>query len=99
MIFQRRVVQALLLAGAFSLTASCATAPKPRDPAARAKDSAPEKIAAQRAAGPRGFQTEAEDERWGIEAARERKRRTDEAKAHDAAAVRDKRVDVTTPPR
>ena len=86
-----------MLAGALSMTASCATAPKPREPAARAKDSAPEKIAAQRAATAHGLQLDSEDERWGIEAARERRRQKDDAKAHEAAAVHDKRVDVATP--
>jgi hypothetical protein len=43
--------------------------------AARLKDSAPEKIAAQRAATP-GL--EAEDERWGIDAAAARKRERDD---------------------
>ena len=78
---------------------SCATAPKPRESASRAKDSAPEKIAAQRAAGPHGLQLESEDQRWGIEAARERKREKEEAKVREAAAARDKRVDVATPAR
>ena len=92
-----RVVLALMLAGAFSMTPSCATAPKPPASASRVKDSAPEKIAAQRAAGAHGLQLEAEDERWGVEAARERKRQTDEAKPREAAAASGTRVDVTTP--
>jgi hypothetical protein len=71
--------------------AACATAPKPVASAPRAKDSAPEKIAAQRAAAPHSVQLEAEDERWGFEAARERRRQQDAAKVNKA-------VDVTTPP-
>lgn len=97
MILHRRFVQALMLAGALSMTASCATAPKAGEPASRAKDSAPEKIAAQRAAAPHGVPLEADDARWGIEAARERKRQKDEAKARNPTADGDRRVDVTTP--
>jgi len=40
---------------------------------ARIQDSAPEKVAAQRAAA-RGLDLEADDARWGVEAAQERKR-------------------------
>lgn len=66
---------------AFSITAlllvaggGCArSAPPPAETPARVKDSAPEKIAAQRAALP-GLNLEQEDQRWGVEAARERKR-------------------------
>jgi hypothetical protein len=59
----------------FLLGAGCARSAPPRaETPARLKDSAPEKIAAQRAAGPPGLNLEREDERWGIEAARERKR-------------------------
>jgi len=60
------------------LAMACASGPKPRPEAsARMKATAPEKIAAQRAAAP-GLQLEQDDERWGFEAARER--RTAEAK-------------------
>ena len=45
------------------------------------KDSAPEKIASQRAAGPHSVQLEQDDERWGFEAARERRRQDDARKA------------------
>jgi hypothetical protein len=62
-------ITALLLAGA-----GCARSAPPRaETPARVKDSAPEKIAAQRAALP-GLNLEQEDQRWGVEAARERKR-------------------------
>lgn len=44
----------------------------------RIKDTAPEKIAAQRAALS-NLNLEAEDQRWGVEAARERKGRSDSA--------------------
>lgn len=57
------------------LLASCAGAPKKKEgaPPPRIKDSAPERAASQRAATP-GLRLEAEEERWGIEAAQERKR-------------------------
>jgi hypothetical protein len=56
------------------LAAGCArpTSPPPETPA-RVKDSAPDKIAAQRAAAAPSLNLEGDDERWGIEAARERK--------------------------
>jgi hypothetical protein len=54
--------------------AGCArTPPRATETPARVKDSAPEKIAAQRAAIP-GLNLEQEDQRWGSEAARERRR-------------------------
>ena len=88
-----------LLMGALSLFASCATTPRRSETAApRMKDSAPEKVAAQRAAAPHSVQLEQDDERWGIEAARERKRQQDEAKARQRPAPTDKSVDVTPPP-
>ena len=86
------------LTGALLLFAACATAPKPAAPP-RAKDSASEKLAAQRAGGPHELSLEADVERWGIEAARERKAQQDAARARkqqDAAVG--KSVDVTTPP-
>lgn len=56
----------------FLLAAGCArTAPPRAETPARVKDSAPDKIAAQRAAA--GLGLEQSDQRWGIEAARERK--------------------------
>jgi hypothetical protein len=99
MTFHNRVVTALMLAGAFLMTPSCATAPKPPASTSRVKDSAPEKIAAQRAAGAHGLQVESDDGRWGIEAARERKRQSDEAKPREAAATPGTRLDVTPLPR
>jgi|SRR5262252_6070426 len=66
----------LLAAGLLAM--ACASGPKQRpEGSARMKDTAPEKIAAQRAAAP-GLQLEQDDARWGFEAARER--RTAEAK-------------------
>jgi hypothetical protein len=76
------------------LVTSCAAAPAPRSgppparvgdanlskppgPPPRIKDSAPERAASLRTADP-NLQLEAEDQRWGIDQARERKRRTDE---------------------
>jgi hypothetical protein len=85
-----------VLAGALLVVASCAGAPKRAASPPRMKDSASEKVAAQRAAAPHSVQLEADDERWGIDAARERKRQQDEAKAR---AATDKAVNVTPPPR
>ena len=60
------------------LALGCAAAPRPpSETAARVKDSAPDKIAAQRAAA-RGLDLEGEDQRWGFEAARERRRNQDQ---------------------
>ena len=71
-------ITSLLAAGL--LAAACAGPPRPRaETPARLKDSAPEKLAAQRAAMP-GLGLEREDERWGFEAARERRRLADERK-------------------
>jgi hypothetical protein len=94
MIVHNRIIRMLMLS--VSMAAACATTPKPAGTAARAKDSAPEKIAAQRAAAPHGLQLESDDERWGIEAARARKRQKDEATARDQAAAADARVNVRT---
>ena len=59
-----------------ALLASCASGPRPRpESAQRVPDSAPEKVAAQRAAT--GLRLEEDDERWGIVAARERKQRAE----------------------
>ena len=77
---------------------SCATAPKRTESVGpREKDSASEKVAAQRAVAAHELPLEQEDERWGIEAARERKRQKDEAKARRQAESAGKGVDVTTP--
>ncbi len=86
------------LVGACAMVASCATTPKATESSARRqKDSAPEKIAAQRAGAAHELQLEQDDERWGIEAARERKRQQDEAKARQQPAAGDKSVDVKPP--
>lgn len=78
-----RHVGKLAIAGTALLLASCARPgrPPPATPAAqtegrpaRIPDSVPEKVAAQRAASGPQLQLEAEDDRWGIEAAQERKR-------------------------
>jgi hypothetical protein len=82
-----------VLAGALLLAVSCASAPRTSPP--RMKDSAPEKVAAQRAAAPHGVQLEQDDERWGIEAARERKRQQDAAKARQQQDAASKAVDLT----
>ena len=60
-------------------------------------DSAPEKIASQRAAGPHSVQLEQDDQRWGFEAARERRRENDARKARTQPAGTDKAVDVKMP--
>ena len=55
-----------------ALVASCAAGPRSRpESVQRVPDSAPDKIAAQRAAT--GLHLEEDDERWGIVAARQRK--------------------------
>ena len=62
----------ILFAG--SLLSACASGPRARPEAAqRVPDSAPDKIAAQRAAA--RLNLEEEDQRWGFEAAREVKQR------------------------
>jgi hypothetical protein len=77
---------------------SCAGSPKrPEASPPRFKDSAPEKIASQRAAGPHSVPLEQDDERWGFEAARERRRQDDAPKAQKQPARADKAVDVKTP--
>jgi hypothetical protein len=69
------------------LLASCAGQRRPTETAgtARMQDSAPEKAAAHRAATP-GLALEEEDQRWGLTAARERKRARDEQRANAAKA-------------
>jgi hypothetical protein len=74
------LVTSLLCSGLFI---ACASGPRGAGDGGRErrmKDSAPEKIAAQRAAIA-GANDEAEERRWGFEAARERKRRTDEKRS------------------
>ena len=88
------------LTGALLLLGSCATAPKRTEGSPpRTADSAPEKVASQRAAAPHSLTLEQDDERWGIEAAKERKRQKDAARAKQRDAST-KSIDVTTqPPR
>jgi len=81
-----------VLAGALLVAMSCASAPKTFPSPPRMKDSAPEKVAAQRAAAPNSLQPDVSEDRWAIEAARERKRQQDVAAARAKA---DKAVDVT----
>lgn len=67
-----RSLHRLVLTGLLAL--SCATAPKRAEsPPPRVKDSAPEKIAAQRDATP-GLKLQENADRWQIEAAQERRR-------------------------
>jgi hypothetical protein len=65
-----------------ALLVACARTPNRQEsaPPPRVKDTVPEKAAAHKAASP-GLQLEAQDERWGIEAAQERKRQEQEKKA------------------
>jgi hypothetical protein len=71
------------LVGLALLVLGCASGPRPQpETPARVKDSAPEKIAAQRSAA-RGLDLEQDDQRWGFEAARERRRSQDQ-KQQDA---------------
>jgi hypothetical protein len=80
-----RSLHRLVLAGLLAL--SCATAPKRTDgPPPRVKDSAPEKIAAQRAATP-GLYLEQDADRWGIEAAQERRRDAQQKKGTSAQSA------------
>jgi len=88
----------LLAAGL--LAAACAGPPRPRaETPARIKDSAPEKVAAQRAATP-GLGLERDDERWGFDAARERRRLADERQqVTPASHVAPGPVDLRGPPK
>jgi hypothetical protein len=62
------------------LAVGCAAGPRPRpETAARIKDSPSEKVAAHRAASP-SLGLEREDERWGFDAARDRRRAADQRK-------------------
>lgn len=93
-----RTSRSRVLLGALLLAAACASAPKRNESAApRMQDSAPEKVASQRAAAAHELQLEQDDQRWGIEAARERKRQQDEAKARREPSGGAKGVDVTPP--
>jgi hypothetical protein len=69
--------QLVRLFGAAALLSACASSQKPPvEQPQRVPDSAPDKIAAQRAAA--GLNLEEDDERWGIDAARERKQRAEQ---------------------
>ena len=73
-----------------SLLLSCASArPAGPEPMSRPriKDSAPERIASQRAAD-RNVGAEADERRWGFDAARERRRKADEARQQEAPGSR-----------
>ena len=77
---------------------SCAGSPKrPEASSPRFKESVPEKIASQRAAAPHSLQLERDDERWGFEAARQRRREDQARRAQKQPAATDSAVDVTTP--
>jgi hypothetical protein len=92
--FLRKTVLATAL-----LFAACGTAgPRSETVAARrVPDAAPEKSAALRAAAP-GLDLEAEDQRWGFEAARERRRdRPKKAGPPPAAATATGSIDVKAP--
>jgi hypothetical protein len=85
--------------GLFALSLSCAGVPTRSEASSpRIKDSAPEKIASQRAAAPHSLKLEQDEERWGFEAARERRREDKARKAQKQSAPGDKAVDVTAPP-
>lgn len=63
------------------LASSCAAGPRSRpESAQRVPDSAPDKIAAQRAAT--GLHVEDDDERWGLVAARQRKQNAEPKTNH-----------------
>jgi hypothetical protein len=77
-------VTTLALLVSFTGALACAKSQPPAETPPRIKDSVPEKIAAQRAAQ-KDLKLEEDDERWGVEQARERKERA-KAKSDDAAA-------------
>jgi len=99
MIGANRFSRLRVLAVGLVMIVSCATAPTRSGSAGpREKDSASEKVAAQRAVAAHELPLEQEDERWGVEAARERRRQRDEARARrQQAESAGKGVDVTTP--
>src|SRR5262245_42933041 len=93
-------LRTLLLATGLFVSA-CATTPKGPPTAAeaappRTRDSVPDKIAAQQAAAPHALQLESENERWGFDAARERRRAEEKRKTQPPPAGT-KAVDVTAP--
>src|SRR3954468_13817752 len=67
------------------LAVGCAASPRPRTERARVKDSAPERAAALRGAD-RSLGLEADEERWGIAAARERREAQREARQRQTAS-------------
>jgi hypothetical protein len=72
-----RLFRTALLGAALALSACATTRPRTETFAAqRQRDTAPDRSAALRAATP-GLGLEAEDQRWGIEAAKERRRARD----------------------
>jgi hypothetical protein len=87
----------VLIAGL--LLAACGPRRPPETAAsARMKDSAPEKVAAQRAATP-GLKLEEDDQRWGINAAKERKQaRDDRARRAASTTILPGKADVEVPP-
>ncbi|HEY7372047.1 MAG TPA: hypothetical protein VIF57_07690 [Polyangia bacterium] len=94
-----RFLRLSLLAGALASGASsCATAPKRAESTPRMQDSAPEKVAAQRAAAAHELQLEQDDERWGIDAARERKQQQEEAKEWENEKAREGKKGVQVTP-
>ena len=91
MIHARWSVLGLALAAALSV-ADCASTRTPRAeaPPSRVQDTLPERRAAQRAGAPASLELEESDERWGIEAARERQ-------AAEKAAKEEKAPTTTNP--
>jgi hypothetical protein len=93
------MMPALRLFGIGLIALSCAGSPKrPEASSPRTKDAASEKIAAQRAAAPSGLRLEQDDERWGIDAARERKREQDNKRAEKTRTAGTRAADVTPLP-
>jgi hypothetical protein len=86
-----------MLLGIALCCAACAAGPRPQTQSAqRIKDSAPEKVAAQRAAS--RLDLEGDDERWGLEEARERRKdKKQAAQAQQAAPAPTGPVDLQRP--
>ena len=78
------------------LVLACA-GPKPAPAAPRISDSLPEQGAALRAADPR-LKSEDEEQRWGIEGGRQRKREREQAAAYTDDATTRKAVIPMPPP-
>jgi len=84
----------LALLALWACAASGCARSKPPPPAApRIQDSSPEQRAALNSVA--HLELEADEKRWGIEAAKERKRQKDEARARQRPAGAGKSVDVT----